>query len=270
MATVQQMWEASDFEYNISDVSGSSATVYYIVYGVDSEADAIAEVMENTMEDYEGLPRQTVSIQERLTETEWKVRVNYGISSSGNVSNGEIQEPQFNFEISTETKRIVRSIQQIAKYPSRAPDSMGINDGDGVDVVCPVAQFSETVWLRPSQVTTAWKKKVMQMVGTMNSNQFRGYNSGELLFLGCNGSRNGDTSKDLWQVSFRFAFRANEENIKIGDWEFPLKLGWDIIWVRYQEKTFVGYDDYRKIIRAPEAGYIERVYHMSNFNELGI
>lgn len=270
MAIVQQMWDSADYEFNISDSSGSSAVVYYLVYGVKSESEAVSEVLAQVDDEYEGMQRTSISVQERLTETEWKVQVNYGSKSngSGTVSD-DTTEPDFNFEISTETRKIVRSIKQVDKLPANAPDSVGINDGEGIDVVCPVSTFTETVFLRPSLVTTTWKKKIMKMVGTMNSGEFRGFNGGELLFLGCSGTRHGDSSKDLWQVSFRFAFKANEENIQLGKLTFPFKRGWDVLWVRFKEKT-VENDGYRQILRTPVAAYIERVYHVSNYRELGI
>ena len=149
-----------------------------------------------------------------------------------------------------------------------APDSQGINDGEGADIVCPVCTISETHWFRPSKITTAWKKKVATMVGCINGSAFWGFSAGELLFTGCSGTRTGDSSKDKWQVTFRFGVQANQ-SVKIGSLGTISKRGWDLLWARYKEE--IKESGGKKIVlRVPKAAYAEQVYEEANFKSLGI
>lgn len=266
---VQQTWNAIDYEKDDQEPKNSTATIYYIVFGTTDDVAAVAAAEAQAPVNFEGIPYKSAVISERLTETEWKIEVKYAHkqnSDSGDDTDDE--EPQFNFDISQGSRHIVTSIKQKAKIPSNAPDSQGINDGEGADIICPVCTISETHWFRPSKITTAWKKKVATMVGCINGSAFWGFSAGELLFTGCSGTRTGDSSKDKWQVTFRFGVQANQ-SVKIGSLGTISKRGWDLLWARYKEE--IKESGGKKIVlRVPKAAYAEQVYEEANFKSLGI
>ena len=110
--TVEQAWDAVDYTRNEQDSAQSSATFVYIARGSKNENEIIAAVRDFAPEilgaEYEKLPRQSIAISERLTEDDWKVSVVYADSGKdGQYEDSEKQEPQYNFEISAGTKKMV-------------------------------------------------------------------------------------------------------------------------------------------------------------------
>ena len=138
---------------------------------------------------------------------------------------------------------------------------------NGIDITMPVMNFSETHYFRASKVTTAYKKRLAELTGTVNNGKFKGYAPGEVLFLGASGSRRGKHSDDDWEITFRFAVSPNRENLKIGDLTIKEKLGWDYLWVRYADEVS---SDQKSLVKKPESAYVERVYQAADFGGLGI
>ena len=116
-------------------------------------------------------------------------------------------------------------------------------------------------------MTTAYKKRLAELTGTVNNGKFKGYAPGEVLFLGASGSRRGKHSDDDWEITFRFAVSPNRENLKIGDLTIKEKLGWDYLWVRYADEVS---SDQKSLVKKPESAYVERVYQAADFGGLGI
>ena len=268
---VEQAWDAIDYEKDEQDFRNSTATLYYIAFDAEDEADAVEAVKTVSALTFESIPRKSTTVAERLTETDWKIAVKYAYRQ--NDDGDDEEEPQFNFDISNSTKHIVTSLRQVAKIPATAPDSQGINDGEGVDIVCPVCTISETHFFSPSVITANWKKSVAKMVGSINGSSFWSYDAGELLFTGCSGTRNGRRSTDKWQVTFRFGVQANQSGIQIGTLGTIDKRGWDLLWVRFKERPITvgsGSNERKIIVNAPIAAYTEKVYPEANFSSLGI
>lgn len=266
--TVQQAWDAVTYS---KDPDNSTASIYYIVFGANNEASAITAAENAAPASYESIPKKSASISDRLTETEWKVEVKYAYPQGGGGSgSGSSVDAQFNFDISSGTRKIVASIAQKSKYPESAPNSTGINDGEGMDIVTPVCTFSETHYYAPSQLTNAWKRQLAEMVGCINSSTFLGFNAGELLFSGCSGTRNGTRSDDDWQITFKFSFQANQTGIMVGELGPITKRGWDVLWIRYKEDPVSLSNNKKAVLRIPIAAYVEQVYKEANFSSLGL
>ena len=127
--------------------------------------------------------------------------------------------------------------------------------------------FSETHYFSPRFVSTAYKKTVAGLTGCINNAPFKGYFSGEVLFLGASGSRRGNSTDDWWEISFKFAVSVNRNNLRVGALTVPQKLGWDYMWVRYADNLDGAQSS---LIKIPVAAYVERVYPFGNFGALGI
>lgn len=273
--TVEKIWANGQYEKNSQDSDSSTATIYYLVRGVDAEEDAVAATesfLRGTAEDipeWQGIPFNSVSVDERLFEDGWKMAVKYQKKSGGSGGSGESSEIQFGFDISTGNQHVVKSFGQISKLPANAPDSMGINDGDGIDIIAPMCTISETRFFAASDITTQWKKDIAKMVGCINNAEFQGFSAGELLFTGCSGSRNGSGSDNKWQITFRFAVQENQTGIAIGNLGTISKRGWDILWIRYNE-DIVTVDNKKVVLRVPKAAYVEQVYKSVDFDNIGL
>lgn len=267
--SVEQAWDPIDYNKDTQNPAQSSATIYYFVHDTDSDAAVLNAVQTAAASTFEGIPLQSITIDERMTETWWKVAVKYGFAQNSGSGGGSEPETQYSFDVSAGTRHIVKSFAQITKLPSSAPDSGGINDGEGVDITCPVCTIAETHFLSPSTVTDSWRRTVAMAVGTINDRVFRGYQAGELLFTGCSGSRSGTGSGDKWQITFQFAVQPNQTNIPFGSNHYN-KRGWDLAWFRYKEQEQTN-GDKKIIVRTPVAVYVEQVYSDANFaSVLGI
>lgn len=257
------------------DYSGflTQAEVPYLVFGVEEELAALNAVREASPEKLENLTRQTLEISERINQDIFKVLVIYEMDVFGGSNGDNEPEPSFAFDTGGGSKHVNQSIATVSRTPSDAPDYGGAISVDsegnvnGIDITMPVMNFSETHYFRASKVTTAYKKRLAELTGTVNNGKFKGYAPGEVLFLGASGSRRGKHSDDDWEITFRFAVSPNRENLKIGDLTIKEKLGWDYLWVRYADDVS---SDQKSLVKKPESAYVERVYQAADFGGLGI
>lgn len=266
MIEVKQAWDAVDIDCNEQDPEKSTYTVYYIVSGSEVEGDIVANVQSETPDKYNGIPRQAILITERLTTEDWKVEVRYSNNSSGDAS--VVDDPEqssYDFDISATTKKIIIPIKHKRTFPNTASAPMaGINDGEGIDIIMPCHRFSETHFLSDSKCNGLFKKRVGELVGTINKKAFKSYPQHHVLFLGAMGSRIGNNK---WQVTFKFAVAYPEKEITIGNISGIEKDPWDVIWCQYTEGVS---DNQKEIIRKVKAVHVDQVYKISDFGILGI
>jgi len=73
----------------------------------------------------------------------------------------------------------------------RQVSAIGVTDTgvEGVEIVVPVYNFSETHYLPDGQVTQGYKLTLFGLTGKVNNGSFRGFAAGEVLFLGASGSK---------------------------------------------------------------------------------
>jgi len=255
-----------------SDGAYTTADVPYFVFGAEDEDEAVQCVFNVASATFNGLVLDSVENDERINETTFKVVVRYKESEDSNDDSETEVEPVYSFDTGGGTQHITQSLLTVGKYPNDAPSLGGAigYDGDavaGVDIVQPVSNFAETHYLDDTTISTTYKKNVSTITGTMNNGSFRGYDPGEVLFLGASGTRKGDSSSSQWEVTYKFAVSPNRKNFKVGDITVSQKYGWDYMWVRYADHV----DDEKKtLLKKPVAVYVERVYKVSNFGILGI
>ena len=249
----------------------------YIVFDAADEGAALdAARTKASGETVAGMSLGSVEVDERVNATTWRVKAGFASSdSSGGDDGGGDDEDSFStsFDTSGGTMHMNQSLGTSAKAPNDAPDfggAIGV-DGDGnvagVDVTMPVFNFEETHTLAGTVVTDAWKKKVAALTGTVNSSAFRGFEAGEVLFLGAAGSKRSKKASANWEITFRFAVSANQAQLKIGDLTIANKRGWDYLWVSY--KTAVAGNG-KSLVKKPAAAYVEKVYPDGDFGTLGI
>ena len=138
---------------------------------------------------------------------------------------------------------------------------------EGVDITVPVFQFSETHYFTNDEVTPAYKGTLFSLTGKVNAGAFKGFQAGEVLFLGASGARRGTDPDDDWEITFRFAASPNASGISVGDISGISKRGWEYLWVRYADQEDTGS---HAIVKRPVAAYVERVYDEGSFAGLGI
>lgn len=144
-----------------------------------------------------------------------------------------------------------------------AVDDSGVN---GVDVVVPQLQWQETYDVPNAYVTDGYIRNLATLTGTVNNSSFRGFDAGEVLFMGCSGSQEWDDQKGRgpWSLSFRFVASPNVTNQPVGDLSIN-KKGHEYVWVRYKPAV-----ESSTLIKKPEYVYVNKVYKDGNFSLLGL
>jgi len=265
--------------------SGTKPTVElrYVVRGVgtdpakEDDQEALEALEATAPPTFLGLLRQDVRLEPisitDVSESIWDGEVSYAAANVG----GDPPQPEmgmsvFTFDTGGGMQRITQSRATVGVFPesgTTAPDFKGAigvtaDSVEGVDIVVPVYQFTETHVLPDTTVSDAYKHTLMIMTGTTNSAPFRGFSTGEVLFLGAAGSKRADGD---WEITFRFAGSFNETGITVGSIIGINKNGWDYLWVRYEDKDDMGA---QSIVKQPTAAYVERVYRVTSFASLGI
>lgn len=150
-------------------------------------------------------------------------------------------------------------------YPRNYGGLIGVTDDsvEGVDIDTAVSTFSETAYFYPWFLTSNYVAFLSRAYGCVNSGPFRGFDEGEVRFLGASGShRRGDKAVEM---TFKFAISPNAWNIRIGEMNIPFKYGWDYLWVRWADMKRGNVT-----VKVPIEAYVEQVYHGMNFGLLGI
>lgn len=133
---------------------------------------------------------------------------------------------------------------------------------EGVDVTIPVFKFTYTWYPAAHLVTPAYVIQLMAATGKTNESDWKGFQAGEVLFLGPSGAPRGF---DDWEISFHFIASPNVQGLKVGDIENIIKNGHDYLWVRFKNAI-----EANSVIKVPEFAYVERVYDPGDFGLLGI
>jgi len=210
------------------------------------------------------------SIEERLNDTTWRLLAHYKMPPW---PNNPPPEGHFSFDTSGGTQHVTQSRSTVGRYGPKATDKLQGAIGfdgrnvQGADITVPVFNFTELHWFTPDVVTQAYKLLLFNKTGCYNTDSFRGFDPGSVLFLGAAGDRTGDDPTDQWQVTFRFAAMPNRTNFQVGNITVASKLGWQYMWVQYDDAAD---DDNQQIVKTPVAVYIEEVYQSTLFAELGI
>lgn len=284
--TVTQAWDAVDLELEQGSGthSSSAATVHYIVTGTEVDTEACTAAYNAAPEEYCSIPKKSVSISERLTDNTWKIEVKFGSesTSSGGDSGDEDDEPTVSFDCSAGTKHMTQAIEQTCVYAAdgQTKDSASVaaavpigwngkdgceSEAAGVDVSIGELRETYTKPMSKSKVTgTSWKRKVAELVGKVNSGSFKGWNSGEVMFLGCSYSAPTKGSKKV-NVSFHFAIRLNENKATVAGHSVGSKKGFEYIWALTDDEVRNG-----ERVRKVKKIYKAEVCYTDGFGSLGI
>ena len=194
-----------------------------------------------------------------------------GIASYGRRKPKETGDSTFSFDTGGGTQHITQSLETVGKHavPGPPPDfggAIGVthDNVEGVDVQVPVYSFAETHYIDVDFVTNAYKSTLFRLTGKVNNDAFRGLQAGEVLFQGASGSRRGEED---WEISFRFAASPNVVGLQVGGIGGINKKGWEYLWVRYADAEDA---DAKVLVKKPSAAYVERVYDLADFSQLGI
>lgn len=290
--TVELAWDEGG-AIEVSD--GASRELIYIISGTSDREEALEKLNDEAEPTVGGLVAASVSV-ERITETQWRGVVRYGmLDMSGGSREPSLKpgEAEFQLDTSGGTQKRLTSISTVQKrviyngtVSDAAPNFKNFvnvqRDGSvaGVEVGLPVAAFRIERAYSVSEVTSAYIKKLFEYawcvnsaVVTLNINGVTlSFQPGELLFKG--GTANKRNGENVWRVAFNFAFQQNETDLTVGEITGINKRGWDYIWfITYDEAETVtiapGVTLTKKVTK-PRAAYVEQVYRYKNLNDLAL
>jgi hypothetical protein len=240
--------------------SGAGRELTYTVTGTSDEGEVLTLIGGEAPATYRGLVLQSISAQPDGTDSIWQGKATY-----------RTLETEYSFDTTGGTVKLTQSFGTVHSYAPAgliAPDFRGaINVTDdkveGVDVPSFAFQFSITKQMAAATVTVAYQKNLALLgSGTFNNASFKGWDAGEVSFLGATGSQRDD---DYVTLTYKFACQPNATGLTVGDITGVDKLGWDYLWVRYG--TYA--DPTAKcLVQRPIACYVERVLTPSDYSLL--
>jgi hypothetical protein len=256
----------------------SSYTKSYKVFGTDDDtvlhAEINAEITANgAYWQYPGVPGMQLTAEQYgvsyLGDKAWQVTISY---EKGGAEDGtEPLKRARSFDTTGGTQHLTQAYAE-SRFGAGAPDqkkAIGVdsNGVNGVDVVVPQLQWQESYDVPNAYVTSAWIRGVAGVTGTTNNASFRGFEAGEVLFVGCSGSQEWDDQKGRgpWSLSFRFVASKNVTGETIGDITGVAKKGHEYLWVRYEDAV-----DSSTLLKKPKHVYVNQVYRPADFSALGI
>lgn len=189
----------------------------------------------------------------------------------------------FDFDTSGGTHKIFQAIAEscsIQRKDSEAdPDEDAPNvegaigwDGkkvNGVEIVVPKLEFSIHAYYDPSEVDTVLMADIARSTGKVNSDEWLGFDPGEVLFLGGSGSgdipsTNGQRVKPI-KITYKFAASENIPSAVVvsPNMELPCeKPGWDYLDVYYEKHADAG-----EILARAKWARIYQIYDRMDFGD---
>ena len=134
----------------------------------------------------------------------------------------------------------------------------------GFNILRPRASFTLDIRPEDANVTRSYQELVIDSVGKVNNQAFRGYDAGEVLLTAARGESRNNTD---WQFSFTFEVRRNRE-IKLGnDVTFTSVDGWDLIDPWYVEQS-IPFNGQLVTFQIARQATVWRVYRRADLRQL--
>ena len=244
----------------------------YVVDGTLSDFAVTGIMLANAPTVYDGLPLTSISIKPMDRPDLWAFTASYSKKDKDDEEDSDpVDQLAFSWDTGGATTKLMQAIEQTgyaAGEPWLAPDfKKAINvssNGDvgGVDIIIPKLSWEETHSFPASSLTTTWVKTVARNTGKTNSDTFRGFEAGEVLFLGASGNYSDNN------VAVNYKFEASENMlVDVAGAQGVDKKGHDYLWTYYSE---VVDESNKEVVPNPSAVYVAQVYESFPFSELGI
>jgi hypothetical protein len=250
----------------------TAKTVQYLIHGAASEEEAFALLQSTTPGYLDNLKINEYETNEVKGSGAFTYDVNYTKMSDAEYGDltGTGTSEKYSFDTSGGTATMKQALDVSEKHSSLAttPDmEKGINwDGEqfnGVDIVVSNIVEGRSHTVRKNRFTTDYKRKLAELTGTVNNASFKGWNAGEVLFLGASAS---DTDDDYVEINFKFAISPNETNLSYADFTINNKKGWEYVWAYYDQKN----EENKPVLPKAIAVYVCKTYKEEDFSQLGI
>lgn len=257
------------------DIDGNptAKTVTYLVHGAADEEEAFA-LLQSTVSAYlDNLKISEYEINEVKGGGAYTYDVNYVKMSDAEYGdlNGTGQTVKYSFDTSGGTANMKEALATRVKLTALS-DPPDMNDGinwdgsqfNGVDVVVANIVESYSLGVAENKFTPDYKRKLAELTGTVNNAVFKGWQQGEVLFLGASAS--DSSAAGYVDVTFKFAISPGVGSLSFAGFTFPYKDGWEYAWAYYEQKN----DSGKPVLPLAIAAYLCKVYKEEDFGQLGL
>jgi len=271
MATVRQQKEIATSWNAAGGVKSKS--VKYLVEGASDENSARASVGDAASSVLDGrLKLAGYELDEYHGGNTWTISAEYEEMTDAELAelNDTTPAPSYSFDTSGGSANMKKGLWTVWKSEGAMEVNGGINwDGtqfNGVDIVAPNLVESYTLSLKKSRFTAQYKRRLAVYTGCVNLTAFKGWERGEVLFLGASASSNGDKDSDYIELTFKFAIALNATDIDMGGTGaiIPEKYGWHYAWAIWENSKD------SPVFSKPTSVYVNRVYVEMDFAALGL
>jgi hypothetical protein len=212
---------------------------------------------------------------EHLGDQAYKVTVKYVRYGTDNEEQNDPLRRTRSFDTGGGTTHITQALAETAYSSSESSPAptqrkaIGV-DGDrvnGVDIVIPALQWTEAYDVPSTYITAAYIRSLAGLTGCTNNAEFRGFERGEVLFLGATGNQAWDEQRGdgPWNISYKFQASKNSTDLSVGSIMGIEKRGHEYLWVRYESKV-----ESNVLLKVPKHAYVNQVYKEASFSALGI
>lgn len=263
--------ESRDASNNVSEYE-----IKYLCFGAKTKDEALNAVYAAVPKTYGNLAYAGCKF-DGWEDGVIEVTAKYSASNNatGTLSGDQETEPTLSFDCSTGSAHIIKSRAQ-KKYPSTAKDAGGYIGWNGkpgkecefagVDKLTPVMRESYTRTIKRSLLTTQFKRNIIKLAGKVNDGKFKGWDAGEVLFLGASYS-GADSNREKITVTYNFAIQENEADAKISEGISVPRKGWEYIWSDSKTMTV---SETGEIYIAILGIYVDEIYEEKDFGSLGL
>jgi len=194
----------------------------------------------------------------------------------------ERPEPQENeyrirYDTTGATARVTQAVSHVASYArsgETAPDHGGaINvapDGrvEGVDRVVSSFKWTEEHTLPIGLAGWSYSQILKALTGHVNANTFRGFSTGQVLFLGATGDYSSNTEHQFeTRLTFHFEQQDSISDATYDEITGVTKVGWEYLWYEHGQED----DATANRLKSPLiAVHREVIYETANFGLLQI
>lgn len=277
----EQQWEGDSLQMSRLGKNGRSATQHWLVSGTDSEEKALEalrdHINDSKLTKYMGMLLQSLQVAERATPDAWKIDVTYSRTALNGLDEDDSEgapKEVTTYSTSAATVRATHSRKTVRRYaydgnvtPTDYKGAMCVvgDEVQGTDINMATTSITITHYFKKKNWSTRRRNIILNAANRMNSREFRGFDPGELLYLGPSQITPVEVGGDEYiQVDFSFAYSPNDDDVELPAWtgNSIKKEGWNLMWVR-DGKTVEGH-------LRPKFVYIEQVYNTLDFTTLGL
>jgi hypothetical protein len=252
----------------------------YILRGDNDPAAIQAHLLANTLTTL-GTLRRGAPIIRQITNSVFEARVTWGSTSGGSL---RVRPETTDFFQSFETQRtdvlLTYALEHIGSWGNAGSvstltggainvDEQGVPQG--VSVPTGNGILTERGFKPVGSITTSWLRDINRNAFKINSDNFRGFSPGEVLFLGSRGEPRVD--KGDYEIVSQFAIAENRGAFVINAGapsgetiSVPGKRGFDFLWVQYRDVP----DVTGRLKKIPDIAHLERVYDEIAFSSLDL